>query len=101
MRILLITILIIADFIHAEYSVIDAFPAFTFTNPVGIEMAGDGSDLLFIIEQTGRIYTFENDPNTSERYVFLDIRDIVNDNQNEEGLLGLTFHPNYAENGYF
>ena len=67
MRILLITILIIADFIRAEYSISDAFPAFTFTNPVGIETAGDGSNLMFVIEQPGRIYTFENDPNTSER----------------------------------
>ena len=101
MRIFFITILITTNFIRAEYSVSDAFPAFTFTNPVGIETAGDGSNLIFVIEQPGRIYTFENDPNVTERFIFLDIRNIVNDNQNEEGLLGLTFHPNYAENGYF
>ncbi|HIM53124.1 MAG TPA: glucose sorbosone dehydrogenase, partial [Candidatus Marinimicrobia bacterium] len=85
--------------LYAEYSVEDAYPAFTFTNPVGIESAGDGSNLLFVMEQPGRIYTFENNPTVSERYVFLDIGNIVNDNQNEEGLLGLTFHTNYAENG--
>jgi glucose/arabinose dehydrogenase len=32
---------------------------------------------------------------------YLDIRDRVDDGANEQGLLGLAFHPNYAENGYF
>jgi len=100
-KLLILTQFIFWGTLYADYSVENAFPEFTFTNPVGIESAGDGSNLLFIIEQPGRIYTFENDPYTSERYIFLDIRDIVNDNQNEEGLLGLTFHPNYSENGYF
>jgi len=80
---------------------VNAFPNFTFTNPVGIHHAEDGSNLLFVVEQPGRIFVFENDPNANERHEFLDIRNIVNDNQNEEGLLGLAFHPNYAENGYF
>ena len=100
-KLLILTQFIFWGMLYADYSVENAFPEFTFTNPVGIESAGDGSNLLFVIEQPGRIYTFENDPNVSERYVFLDIRNIVNDNQNEEGLLGLTFHTNYAENGYF
>jgi glucose/arabinose dehydrogenase len=32
---------------------------------------------------------------------FLDIRARVNDGGNEQGLLGLAFHPRYAENGWF
>jgi glucose/arabinose dehydrogenase len=32
---------------------------------------------------------------------FLDIQERVNDGANEQGLLGLAFHPRYAENGYF
>jgi len=33
--------------------------------------------------------------------LFLDIRDRVNDGSNEQGLLGLAFHPNFSQNGYF
>jgi glucose/arabinose dehydrogenase len=32
---------------------------------------------------------------------FLNIEDRVNNSSNEMGLLGLAFHPNYAQNGYF
>ena len=32
---------------------------------------------------------------------FLDIRDRVRDEGNEEGLLGLAFHPDFETNGYF
>ena len=32
---------------------------------------------------------------------FLNIEDRVNNGSNEMGLLGLAFHPNYAQNGYF
>ncbi|HIB14413.1 MAG TPA: glucose sorbosone dehydrogenase, partial [Candidatus Marinimicrobia bacterium] len=79
-KLLILTQFIFWGMLYAQdYTVENAFPAFTFTNPVGIESAGDGSNLLFVIEQPGRIYTFENDPNVSERYIFLDIPDIVND----------------------
>jgi glucose/arabinose dehydrogenase len=33
--------------------------------------------------------------------VFLDIRDRVQSEATEQGLLGLAFHPNFAENGFF
>ena len=85
----------------ADYEVVNAFPNLTFDTPVGIYHPDDESNLLFVLEQPGRIYAFENDAITTEKHTFLDIRNIVNDNQNAEGLLGLAFHPNYAENGYF
>ena len=67
--------------------------------PVGLENAGDGSGRLFIIEQDGRILLWK-DGALLER-PFLDIRDRVGKNGSEQGLLGLAFHPGYAENGYF
>jgi glucose/arabinose dehydrogenase len=71
--------------------------------PVVITNAGDGSDRLFVADQWGVIYVFDNDPNATNSKVFLDIQDRVSysDQQNEEGFLGLCFHPNYAENGEF
>ena len=69
------------------------------TRPVDIQPAKDGSDRLFIIEKLGRIRIYENAQLSSES--FLDITDRVNDSGNEMGLLGLVFHPNYEQNGFF
>jgi glucose/arabinose dehydrogenase len=61
--------------------------------------AGDGSGRLFIIEQPGRIliYDGENLVDTP----FLDIQGRVGSNGSERGLLGLAFHPDFEDNGYF
>ena len=94
---------ILITFIHSEYQFENAFPNLTFVDPVGIHHAGDGSNRLFIVEQQGRIKVFNNDSNTTNSQTFLDIRSIVDQDggYTEEGLLGLAFHPNYSENGYF
>lgn len=84
-----------------DFTVEEAFPNLTFNHPVGIYNAGDGSNRLFVLEQSGVIYVFENSQNTTGVTVFLDIRDRVTDEGFEEGLLGLAFHSNYKNNGYF
>ena len=78
-----------------------AFPNLSFERPVDLQNAGDGTDRLFVVEQAGRILVFPNDPAAASAGVFLDIRDRVNDGGNEEGLLGLAFHPEYKTNGSF
>ncbi len=89
--------------IKSDYNIENAFPNLSFQDPVGIHHAGDSSNRLFIIEQQGRIKVFENNSATSSSQTFLDIRSIVDQDggYTEEGLLGLAFHPNYSENGYF
>lgn len=67
--------------------------------PVDVTNAGDGSDRLFIIEQIGLIRIFQEGVLLDTP--FLDIRDRVGSDSNEQGLLGLAFHPNYAETGLF
>ena len=78
-----------------------AFPNLSFTRPVDLQSSNDGSNRLFVIEQAGVIRSFDNNPQVSETQVFLDIRDQVNDRGNEQGLLGLAFHPDFATNGFF
>lgn len=78
-----------------------AFPKLSFARPVDLQHPQDNTNRLFVVEQQGRIYVFENDTNATEKTLFLDIRDRVTDAGNEEGLLGLAFHPNYTSNGYF
>lgn len=69
-----------------------------FDRPVAIRNAGD--DRLFVVERPGRIILVDNEGNVAPT-PFLDIRDRVRDNASERGLLGLAFHPNFTENGYF
>jgi glucose/arabinose dehydrogenase len=66
---------------------------------VDIQNAGDGSGRLFIVEQSGRILVLQDGVLLSTP--FLDIVDAVGSRGNEQGLLGLAFHPKYSENGLF
>jgi putative heme-binding domain-containing protein len=82
-----------------------AFPQLQFDRPVAMAYPEDGSGLLFIVEQRGRIWSFTNAPNTAEKVEYLDISPKVyspaSGGHNEEGLLGLAFHPEYRRNGEF
>jgi len=64
-----------------------------------VDLQPDGSDRLFVIEKAGRIRIIENGGLIETP--FLNIEDRVNDSSNEMGLLGLAFHPIYAQSGYF
>lgn len=52
-----------------------------------------GDDRLFIGVQTGTIYIYQNGQLLPDP--FLDIQNKVNSNANEQGLLGLAFHPQF------
>ncbi|WP_339922554.1 PQQ-dependent sugar dehydrogenase [uncultured Cyclobacterium sp.] len=82
-------------------TVVEAFPELSFTRPVDFQHAGDDSNKLFVVEQRGVISVFDNDAKTGTKAAFLTIEDRVEDSDNEEGLLGLAFHPNFESNGYF
>ena len=72
-----------------------------FSNPV--EMQNVGDDRLFIVEKRGVIEILQLDGTTNPT-PFLDIQNIVltpGGNYDERGLLGLAFHPDYINNGYF
>ena len=71
-----------------------------FSSPVDIANAGD--ERLFVVERRGRIKVINADGTVRDE-LFLNIDDIVRNvsGQGEQGLLGLAFHPNYTENGFF
>ena len=78
-----------------------AFPNLKFDRPVALETANDGSNRLFVAEQhQAKVWSFANDPNTSEKTLVLDMQTEIS-RDNEEGLLGLAFHPKFKENGQF
>ncbi len=78
--------------------IIDEIVASGFTRPVQVTNAGDGSHRLFVVEQAGFIRVIQGGEILPDP--FLDISGLVSC-CGERGLLGLAFHPNYGENGYF
>ncbi|MEQ8704341.1 MAG: PQQ-dependent sugar dehydrogenase [Phaeodactylibacter sp.] len=68
------------------------------SQPADITHAED--DRLFIVERNGRIRILDATGALLPQ-PFLDINDRVSPASGERGLLGLAFHPDYAENGYF
>ena len=72
---------------------------FGFRQPLFLTHAGDGSGRMFVVEKGGTIRIVKGDqvlPNP-----FLDLSSKVRASGSEQGLLGLAFHPRYAENGRF
>jgi glucose/arabinose dehydrogenase len=68
------------------------------SSPVGITLAGDGSNRIFVIEQNGRVRIVRN--GKLKTRVFLDLTDLT-DESGEQGLLGIAFHPDYESNRLF
>src|SRR5688572_2301468 len=83
------------------YVAVSAFPNLSFPRPIDLQHAGDNTNRIFVVEQAGVISVFQNVASAPSKKTFLDITAKVNDSGNEEGLLGLAFHPNYETNGYF
>lgn len=75
-----------------------------FDRPLYLTHAGDGSGRVFVVTQSGTITALSAE---GERLgTFLDVSDLLTGSvfgggYTERGLLGLAFHPDYAENGTF
>jgi glucose/arabinose dehydrogenase len=67
--------------------------------PLFLTHAGDGSGQLFVVEQPGTIRIL--DRGILLEAPFLDLRDRVSTKGDEQGLLGLAFHPDHRRNGRF
>ncbi len=93
-------LIFIANSLSAQYDFEKAFPNISFTNPLDLQNAGDGSNRIFVVEQAGKIKVFQNQTNVNSTKVFLDITTQVTSG-GETGLLGLAFHPDFKNNGYF
>ena len=72
-----------------------------FEQPLGLATPPGDSGRLFVVEQTGKIKIIQLGPRTVNPIPFLDVSSKITAEGNEQGLLGLTFDPNYAVNGRF
>lgn len=96
-----ITFLLLLQFtLNAQYDFEVAFPNLTFTSALGLQNADDGSNRIFVVEQAGKIKVFQNQKSVSQTKIFLDLTNQITSG-GETGLLGLAFHPDYKDNGYF
>jgi len=100
-QIFLSLFLIIVAKVFSQPSILIESFATGFNRPVNIKNASD--DRLFVVEQEGLIQIL-NANGTVNNTPFLDIQSLVINigvNGSERGLLGLAFHPQYLNNGFF
>jgi hypothetical protein len=84
-KVILLTILLLSACSVAEnnttvrsVSITVAFPELSFNRPVDLQDAPNDSDMLYVVEQAGRIYSFYNSEHILEKTLFLNITDRVN-----------------------
>ena len=72
-----------------------------FSAPIAVTAPPGDTTRLFVAEQfSGRIRIYDRVSKTTLAGEFLDVTGLLASG-GEQGLLGLAFHPNYANNGYF
>lgn len=73
-----------------------------FNTPTALTHPGDGTGRLFVADQTGEIYVIEEGTKLQQPFLSVSNRMVsLLSAYDERGLLGLAFHPEYAENGRF
>ncbi|GHC12625.1 hypothetical protein GCM10007047_32500 [Cerasicoccus arenae] len=87
--------------VQSEYMLEDAFPGLTFRDALSIEHDPTDPNRIYVAEKGGKLWVIP-DVSIPEKELFLDLTVLHRvPNVWEAGLLGVAFHPNYAENGYF
>lgn len=72
-----------------------------FDRPVWIGAPSHVEDQLWVIEQAGKIWIIDSKTGERRAQPFLDISSMVSRKDNEEGLLGLAFAPDFEKTGRF
>jgi len=70
-----------------------------FASPLGLEIPQPGR--RFVVDQVGQVYLHEDGSVNDEPFLDVTDRMVSISGFSEQGLLGLAFHPNFAENGRF
>ncbi|WP_425399636.1 PQQ-dependent sugar dehydrogenase [Aeoliella sp.] len=72
-----------------------------YTDPTFVGHAPGDADRMFVVEQAGTIRIFDRTTGAKQSTAFLNITGLVDRSADEEGLLGLAFHPDFQDNGKF
>lgn len=84
-----------------KFEVVEAHPNLTFEKPLGYVTLNSKDLIAFVVEQTGKISYFENQTMVKEKTTFIDLSSKISTAGGEMGLLGLAFHPDFEQTGYF
>ncbi len=98
-----IILLIIPFFLFGQSATLSSkLIADGFKKPLFVTSHPEDANLLYVVEQGGRIKIINNGKAAVTPFLDIDKR-VVNPNRpgDERGLLGFAFHPNYAKNGKF
>ena len=82
-----------------QLKLVNAFPEIKFKRPLWMEQLPDGRK--FLLEQRGRVLILPKNANGKSTTVFFDIEKRKPYVKDEEGLLGMAFHPEFKKNGKF
>lgn len=82
------------------YHLEEAFPGLTIYEPIAFASPPGDNERLFVLERDGRVVVI-NDLNAPTRTVVIDLYPLGIVSGWECGLLGIAFHPDFAENRYF
>ncbi len=80
-----------------DWELVEAFPNLTIVNPLQM-LPVPGSNRLMVAEKSGRLIVFQNEANTAQKTILLDIGDQVGDS-GDSGMLGFAFHPEFGQPG--
>lgn len=69
--------------------------------PIGAYFAPGNDSIIYIVQQAGRIKVANVNTGVVSGTDFLNVTSKLTSSGNEQGLLGMAFHPNYDNNGYF
>jgi uncharacterized repeat protein (TIGR03806 family) len=87
-----------APAISTNWTAVVAFSNLFFTNAVGFTGI-PGTNRVCVWEREGRVWSFANSSNTSQKTLVLDVHNQCQ-GWDDSGLLGVAFHPGFATNHY-
>ena len=86
---------------NVNFSLVRVFGNRSFKKPVAVLQAPGDVSRWFVVEQVGRVRTFTSKEGNKTTTTFVDIRERVDSERSETGLLGMAFHPDFKKNHLF
>ena len=84
-----------------DYQSVPVFRNLKFQTLISLTSPRDGTDRIVVMEYGGKIFIFPNSDDVTEAKVFLDLSALDTMMVGAAGTKGITFDPDYVNNGYF